>query len=385
MTTRVLLVVLLALYGCGDSDNDGSSTVRVHPGESIQAAIDAAPPNSTIMVEPGVYHESPGEPSAVVVTKNGLRLIALSTPGAPVVLENAGDQRNGFWVSPADSVTNGDTEEGEHPPCGTTDELLHGFLLKGFTVRGFAQYGVYLACVDDFTLTRNLAQDDQVYGLFPVRSHHGTVSDNEAAGTLLDAALYVGQSDHVVIINNRSHDNLLGLEIENSSDITATGNDLFANTAGLIADINAQLQKTDQTNIVIADNTVHDNNRPNTIEEGSISETPSGTGLVVLGGSMVTVRSNTLANNGFQGIIVSSYCTGLPMACTDLDIDPNPRDVHVLDNRLLNNGTAETDPVLAHFAADLFWDHVGQGNCWSGNTPTATIAVLGGTSLPSCS
>ena len=64
MTTRVLLVVLLALYGCGDSDNDGSSTVRVHPGESIQAAIDAAPPNATIMVEPGVYHESSGEPSA---------------------------------------------------------------------------------------------------------------------------------------------------------------------------------------------------------------------------------------------------------------------------------------------------------------------------------
>ena len=385
MKARVLLVILLALYGCGDSDDDGTSTVRVHPGNSIQAAIDAAPPNTTIMVEPGVYHESPGEPSAVVVTKNGLRLIGLSTPDAPVVLENAGEQRNGLWVSPADSVTNGDTEEGEHPPCGTTDELLHGFRLEGFTVRGFAQYGVYLACVDDFALTRNLAQDDQVYGLFPVRSHHGTMSDNEAAGTSLDAALYVGQSDHVVIADNRSHDNLLGLEIENSSDITATGNELFANTAGLIADIMPQLQKTDQTNVVIAENNVHDNNRPNMIEEGSTSETPSGTGLVVLGGSMVTVRNNTLANNGFQGIIVSSYCTGLPMACTGLDIDPNPQDVHVVDNQLVNNGTAETDPVLAHFAADLFWDHVGQGNCWSGNTPSARIAVLGGTSLPSCS
>ena len=215
--------------------------------------------------------------------------------------------------------------------------------------------------MDDFTLTRNLAQDDQVVRTVLVRSHHGTLSDNEAAGTSLDAALYVGQSDHVVIANNRSHDNLLGLEIENSSDITATGNELFANTAGLIADINAQLQKTDQANILIAENDVHDNNRPNAIGEGSISETPSGTGLVILGGSMVTVRNNTLANNGFVGIIVSSYCTGLPMACTDLDIDPDPQHVHIVDNRLVNNGTAETDPLLALFAADLFWDQVGQG------------------------
>jgi parallel beta-helix repeat protein len=384
MKTRVLLVVMLALYGCGDSDNDESSTVRVHPGESIQAAVDAAPANATIMVEPGVYHESSDQPTAVLITKDGLHLIGLSTPDAPVVLENAGGQMNGIWVSPADSTHTTDTEEGEHPPCGENGGLVHGFLLKGFTVRGFAQYGVYLACVDDFTLTRNLAQDNQVYSLFPVRSHHGTMSQNEASGTSLDAALYVGQSDHVSIVDNRSHDSLLGLEIENSSDVTATGNELFDNTAGLIADIMPGLQKTDQTNVVIADNNVHDNNRPNTIEEGSTSETPPGTGLVVLGGSMVTVRDNTIANNGFQGVIVSSYCTGLPMACTDLDIDPDPRDVHVVDNHLSNNGTAETDPLLSHFAADLFWDHLGEGNCWSGNTPTATTVVLGGTALPSC-
>jgi parallel beta-helix repeat protein len=380
----MLLVVLLALYGCGDSDNDDASTIRVHPGESIQAAVDRAPANATIMVEPGVYHESAEQPSAVIITKNGLRLIGMSSPDAPVVLENAGGQKNGIWVSPADSVNTENTEEGEHPPCGENGALVHGFLLEGFTVRGFAQYGVYLACVDGFTLTRNLAQDDQVYGLFPVRSHHGTLSLNEAEGTSLDAALYVGQSDHVAITDNRAHDNLLGLEIENSSDITATKNELFDNTAGLIADIMPNLQKTDQTNVVIAENNVHDNNRPNTIEMGSTSETPPGTGLVVLGGSMVTVRDNTVANNDFQGIIVSSYCTGLPTACTDLDIDPDPQNVHVVDNQLANNGTNETDPLLSHFAADLFWDHKGQGNCWSGNTPSAKVIVLGGTVLPTC-
>jgi hypothetical protein len=49
-------------------------------------------------------------------------------------------------------------------------------VLDGFTVRGFAQFGVYLACVNGFTLEHNSTDADQLYGLFPVRSHNGTMS-----------------------------------------------------------------------------------------------------------------------------------------------------------------------------------------------------------------
>jgi len=347
MTRGGLLLILLAVCGCGGNGNSGNSTVTVRPGESIQAAIDAAGANATIDVEPGVYHESAGQLNALVITRNSLRLVGLSTPSNPVVLENAGGQKNGIWVSPVDSVN---PDDAEAPPCGANGGLLHGFLLRGFTVRGFDQYGVYLACVDGFTLTDNLGDGNQVYSLFPVRSHHGTMSFNEAQGTAMDAALYVGQSD---------------------------------NAAGLIADVMPNLQKTDQTNVLIANNDVHDNNLPNT-STGTASGTPPGTGVVILGGSMVTVRNNTIANNGFQGIIVSSYCTGVPVSCTGLDIDPNPENNHVINNTLMNNGTGEVDPAYAHFAADLFWDRTGTGNCWSGNTPTATVYVLGGTTLPAC-
>ena len=377
----VLLGVAL-VYGCGGNGGGGATTV-VHAGQSIQEAIDAAAPNTTIMVEPGVYHESADQPNALLITKDGIQLIGLSAPGEPVVLENAGGQQNGIWVSPWDSVI---VTDGEAPPCGLIGELVQGFQLKGFTVRGFNQYGVYLACVTGFTLTHNLADTNQLYGLFPVRSHDGTISDNEAQGTTLDSALYVGQSDHVLITRNRAHDNVQGLEIENSSDITATQNELYDNTAGLIADIMPGLQKTDQTNVPIANNNVHDNNRVNMEAPGGpTADTPQGTGIVILGGSMVTVRNNTIANNGFQGVLMSSFCTGEPSECTDsLDIDPDPQNNHVVDNRLINNGTAPTDPLLGHFAADLFWDKKGSGNCWSGNTPTATFYVLGGTELPPC-
>ena len=379
--------VALAI-GCGESNTTSTApTMTVHAGGSIQAAIDAAPANSTIYVEPGVYRESAGAHSAVIISKDGVQLVARATAGQPVVLENAGGQQNGIVVAPTDSVEiSTDEHPGEHPPCGENGSMIHGFSLTGFTVRGFDQFGVYLACVDGFTLSKNFADANQLYSLFQVRSHHGTISDNEAQNTTLDAAIYIGQSDHVTITGNTTHDNLLGLEVENSSDVTAAKNHVFNNTLGIVADINAGLQKKDQTNVLLTNNDVHDNNRPNSGSADDTEEAPPGTGIVILGGTMVTVQSNQISNNGFVGVIVANYCAS-PSACTDLDINPNPDDVHVVDNQLTNNGTMPPlDPIEAGLAADLIWDKTGTGNCWSGNTPTATVKVLGGgTKLPACS
>jgi parallel beta-helix repeat protein len=390
MKTWCGVLVLVLLGGCGDSDSGAAlQTMTVHAGESIQSAINRAPANATILVQPGVYHESPNAANAIVISKDGIQIIGQPVPGQPVVLENAGTQMNGIVVAPTDSINIDPTEEhpGEHPPCGANGNTIHTFSLTGFTVRGFGQFGVYLACVDGFTLNQNLTDADQLYGLFPVRSHNGTLTNNEAQNTTMDAALYVGQSDHVTITGNTAHDNLLGLEIENSSDITAKNNQVFNNTAGIIADVNAGLQKKDQTNVLIADNNIHDNNLPNSVSAGdSQGATPPGTGMVILGGSMVTVQNNTISNNGFAGIIVASYCTGTSACSVPIDIDPDPVNAHILNNNLSNNGTTPpADPLEAALAADLVWDNKGTGNCWAGNTASATVKTVGGARhLPAC-
>ena len=381
----VLMLAMALLAGCGESDTT-STAVTVHPGGSIQAAIDAAPANTIIYVEPGVYHESAGALSAVIISKDGLQLVGRSTPDQPVVLENTGGQQNGIVVSPTDSVEiSTDEHPGEHPPCGENGHLIHNFSLTGFTVRGFGQFGVYLACVDGFNLSDNVADTNQLYGLFPVRSYHGTITNNEARNTALDAAIYIGQSAQVTITGNVTHDNLLGLEVENSSDVTATKNQVFNNTLGIVADINAGLQKKDQTNVLLSDNDVHDNNRPNSGSASDTEEAPPGTGIVILGGTMVTVQNNRVGNNGFVGIIVANFCAS-PSSCKDLDINPNPEHNRIIDNELTNNGhMPPADPIEAGLAADLIWDKTGTDNCWSGNTPTATAKVLGGgTKLPAC-
>jgi parallel beta-helix repeat protein len=382
----VLAIVLLS--SCGDSDTGSAPpTMTVHSGQSIQAAINAAPANATIFVEPGVYHESPSAPNAIVISKDGIQVIGQSAPGRPVVLENAGGQMNGVVVAPTDSVNVDPTEEhpGEHPPCGTNGNMLHSFSLKGFTVRGFDQFGVYLACVDGFTLSQNSTDSDRLYGLFPVRSHNGTMSNNEATNTTLDAALYVGQSDHITITGNSTHENLLGLEIENSSDITAKNNEVFDNTLGIIADVMPGLQKKDQANVLISDNNIHDNNHPNMADQADTEQTPPGTGLVILGGTMVTVQNNKVSNNGFAGIIVASFCTGTGACGGTIDIDPNPGHNRIANNDLNNNGkNPPADPLEAALAADLVWDNTGTDNCWVGNTATATAKTLSGRKLPVC-
>ena len=46
---------------------------------SIQAAVDAAPPDATIQVCAGIYHES------VIITKDGLKLLVKGPRGGAVV------------------------------------------------------------------------------------------------------------------------------------------------------------------------------------------------------------------------------------------------------------------------------------------------------------
>ncbi len=348
-----------------------TSTPVVHAGQSIQAAIDAAAPNSVITVEPGVYHEPSGGENALTITIDGLQLIGLSTPGNPVVIEKTAGQINGIWVSPADTVG---AAQDELPPCGTSGTLIHGFTLQGFTLRGFDQFGVYLACNDGYTLDANVADSSGFYGFFPVRSHNGVVSNNEAFNTSKDAAIYVGQSDHITVTGNRSHDSLIGIEVENSADVTVSGNETYNDTIGLLADEVPDVQQEGQSNVTFSDNNVHDNNRPNTgVPPDFTSVIPSGTGILDSSGTNITVQGNTVSNNNFGGIVIASYFT------------PFPTNVRILDNTLSGNGLQPpSDPALAAFAADLTWDGQGTGICASGNTAATTKVQSKESAFPVC-
>src|SRR3954462_15671588 len=88
--------------GLGAAPSAGSWRVhRVHPGESIQKAVDAAKPGDTVLLSPGLYHES------VTIKTSDLTLRGLNADSAVIVPDAAstsacGKAGNGICVTGTD-------------------------------------------------------------------------------------------------------------------------------------------------------------------------------------------------------------------------------------------------------------------------------------------
>ena len=167
----------------------------VSPGQSIQAAVDAAAPNSVIRILAGTYLQT------VVVDKPGIEIIG----DGSVIIENPGAENNGITVR-----GNGD-----------------GFILRNVTVKNFRRNGVFMIRADNFLLSHVIAIDNGAvdiygeYGLYPIFCNNGKIEHCEASG-YNDSGIYIGQSTDIELVDNITHDNVNGIEIENCTRVTAT-------------------------------------------------------------------------------------------------------------------------------------------------------------------
>lgn len=366
--------ILFLAFGCGDNAGRPSG-VTVRPGESIQAAIDAATPGDTITVLPGDYIETHGNAAAVWVTKP-LKLIARSNPPNEKVRILPGPgQRDGILVAPANDG----------------DPHIDGVEIRGFTVEGFPNNGIWLIHVNNFTIEDNESINNLENGIWPTLSANGLVRKNVAYGSR-DAALWVEASRNVRVIENDVHHSPTGLEITVSNEVTAQANDVHDNTVGigLYHPAGAGLPPLDPPSDngfwYILENHVHNNNQPNTAPGGQAAELPPGGGILVLGVDNVEVQRNRIENNDFFGIAMIDYC--LAVEGTDFDCRQNPPDFRdtspehnkFISNVLVNNGTNPPPGPFQSLAAD-FVSVGGRNNCASNNT-AATFNML--PPLPEC-
>lgn len=328
--------------------------IVVHPGESIQAAVDRAAPGAQIDIAPGTYAE------AVTVGKPGIRLTGRPGPhGEGVVLTNPGEEENGVTV----------TDAGD------------GFALRNVTIRGFEESGVLLTGVDRFALTDVIANDDGEYGLFPIRSSHGVIDHCTASGHS-NIGVYVGQSHDVVVRRCTVFANVVGIGTENSSDVRLSDNESFDNTAGIVVTLLPGLPVMTSADVLIDHNFVHDNNRANFAEPGEIeSFVPDGIGILVLGTDRATVQDNHVTGNEFVGIGVGSSQLFIGLGALPpsafAGVEPNPDGARVLNNVVTGNGGGT--PILGFPPADVLWDGTGIGNVWAGNRyDTSSPSVLPG-------
>jgi len=368
MARTLALLAALAVAGCDlgervsapvpglEATRFGQPDVVVQPGQSIQAAVEAAGANAVIHLEPGVYAE------AVTITAPGVKIVGLTDPaGNGPIITNPGGAANGITVR-----------------TGAND-----FALVGVTVRGFSRNGVLLSGVDGFLLSRVTAQNNGAYGLFPVRSANGVIEHSVASGHG-DAGLYIGQSRAVTMRGNVVFENVVGIEASNSSDIKLLANDAHDNTNGILVVLLPGRQIKTASDILLSGNTVTGNNRPNFAAPGDlVAAVPAGTGILIVGADRVRAEENRVTGHDFIGLGVGSslilaLLSGTPPEAF-ADIEPNPDGVVVRNNVVTGNGTQSPIPFLP--PVDLLWDGTGVGNCWLGNA----FGSAAPPSLPACS
>jgi len=347
-----------------------AGTQKVYPGDSIQAAVDAAQPGDKIVVFPGEYIETHAGFNGVTVTKS-LKMVGKKKGTAKVVLKAGPGQDDGILVE------------------GTEETPIDGFRIKGFTVEGFPGNGIHLRYVNNFRIDRNESINNLENGIFPTLSANGMVKRNLSYGSA-DSALWVEASTDVRVLDNILHSSPTGLEVTVSNNVEIRGNEVYNNTIGigLYHPNAASLPPIPQmANWEIIDNYVHDNNAPNNAPPGSMSaDLPPGGGILVLGTDGAVITKNVVENNDFYGIAMVDWClatNGSDFSCDNIPMDPGinefPEQNIVQDNDFINNGTNPTPHPLAPYAADITYiAWASYGNCFARNEYlTRQYAIVG--------
>jgi parallel beta-helix repeat protein len=331
----ILAIVALSLasLGVGKCEN----IIVVNRGESIQDAVDAANPGDIIYVRRGNYQAPSGANAVVDIQKNGITLI-----GNPNAVINATGVDYGVRVGSRSG--------------GCQDGRIQGFRIEGFTIKNADNSGVLIANVNDYAMVGGRYLDNAEYGPYPVCSTNGLVSNNYASGHN-DAAVYIGQSAGGVVEFNIVEDSTIGIEVENSQDIVVRKNQTRNNTAGIFVVVLPGLNIPFGENILIEENIVHDNNRPNPVAVGNLALLPVGSGILNVGADNVVIRRNEIARNDSFGIASD----GNPFFLLDPRIEPFVDGLEVRNNVVLDNGNfPDPDRALTPgadivFAADVLF------------------------------
>jgi len=328
-----------------------AATVIVQPGESIQAAIDAASAGTIIVVQPGTYQEN------LLIAKDGISLrgagagkTILEPPTTPNPFCGVGDPNSppgggviGICITDANFATGGEP---------TINHTVTNVSISGLTVRNFSADGIVFFGTKDISTQQVEAANNGGYGIAAFVSSDERHTGNWTHGNH-EAGIYVGDSPEAMafVMNNTSYDNVgSGIFLRDASNGHVSGNNVYGNCIGIwILNTGGG---SGATNWMLIGNTANANNLVCADEE----EGPplSGLGIFVAGGSNNSLIANTTNDNVPGG---ESLVSGGIVLFSTADFGGADES----SNRVIANRAHGNEPV------DLFWDQRGTGNTFLAN------------------
>ncbi len=322
----------------------------VHPGQSIQAAIDATPAGGTVTVKAGTYRASLTITRSIHLVARG-RVTLLPPAKAPHNLclqdPDGGGRIPGVCIAGKVANPNQESSPVTHPVSRVS---VRGFRFRGFTAAAIEVYGARRLHLSHITAVANPGGGIFVSHSNGVHLDQVTALRNGTRGIDLHQQVRAFSVTHSRVAGNRGEGVLVG----DSLSGRIARNVLRHNCAGILLLDEAIPGDHGVGGIRVTGNAVTANNRacPGD-DEGAPSM--SGNGILVVGAHDTVVSGNRVEGNhdgkatvAFGGLALmdASHFTG----------GAAPAHVRITRNTITGNSPA-----------DLTYDHSGSGVVISGN------------------
>lgn len=206
------------------------------------------------------------------------------------------------------------------------------------------------------------------YGLYPVQCTD-VVIENSVVKAASDAGIYVGQSQNVIVRNNRAEYNVAGIEIENTIGADVYGNVAVNNTGGILIFSLPGLQIPTGYRTRVFDNDVSNNNTENFAPSGIVGVVPAGTGIMILSVAEIEVFGNEVHGNNTANLAIASLLLeDEDIANTDPDLDPYPEAIFIHGNHFSDGGQdPDRNALVAVLLGRIYPERVLPDIVWDGN------------------